>query len=207
MRKLISSIHSTFNGVVTGDPSEDKTNFMVWTADANIEDTAENLLKVFDTVDTILFGRGTFEDLSRKWPSVKDWPKVSDLGLRLGEKINNAHKLVVTGDYALDKLKWGEFAAPKQLTGNNIEEQIKDLKNGDGGDIIIFGSPKLVQSLTDANLIDEYHIFVHPVIVNQGEHLFDNLKERKDFHLVDVKTFEHGAILVKYELAKKKKKS
>jgi len=205
MRKLISSIHSTLNGVVTGDPSGDKTNFIVWTAGANIEEGSQNLLKEFDTVDTILFGRGTYEDLSRKWPSVKDWPNVSDVGLRLGEKINNAHKLVVTSDHTLDKLKWGGFAAPKQLTGNNIEEQIKDLKNGDGGDIIIFGSPKLVRSLTDANLIDEYHIFVHPVVVNQGEHLFDNLKERKDFHIVDVKTFEHGAILVKYALAKKEK--
>src|SRR5919108_6061008 len=201
MRKLILSIHSTFNGVVTGDPSKDKTDFRVWTADANIEESSENLLKMFDTVDTILLGRGTYEDLSRKWPSAKDWPDVSDVGLRLAEKINNASKLVVTG-HPLDELKWGEFAAPKQLTGNNIEEQIRDLKNGDGGDIIIFGSPKLVQSLTDANLIDEYQILLHPVVVNVGEHLFDNLKMRKDFHLVDVKTFEDDAILVTYKPAK-----
>jgi dihydrofolate reductase len=200
MRKLILSIHSTFNGIVTGDPSKDKTDFRAWTADANIEASSKILLKMFDTVDTILLGRGTYEDLARKWPSAKDWPQVSDVGLRLAEKINNASKLVVTGD-PLDELKWGEFAAPKQLTGNNIEEQIKELKNGDGGDIIIFGSPKLVQSLTDANLIDEYQILVHPVVVNKGEHLFDNLKMRKDFHLVDVKTFEDDAILVTYKPA------
>ena len=88
------------------------------------------------------------------------------------------------------------------MTGNNIEEQIKDLKNSDGGDIVIFGSPTLVRSLTDANLIDEYQIQVRPVVVNVGEHLFDDLKERKDFDLVEAKPLEDGSIFVKYKPAK-----
>ncbi|MBD1383584.1 dihydrofolate reductase family protein [Metabacillus arenae] len=202
MRKIILFIHSTFNGVVTGDPREDKTNFMVWTTEATMEEGSGYLLNTFDTADTILLGRVTYEDLSRKWPSINDWPNVSDVGSRLGEKINNAHKLVVTGDRPLDELKWGEFEAPKQLTGSNIEEQIKDLKNANGGDMVIFGSPTLVRSLANANLIDEYQILVHPVVVNVGEHLFDNLKEQKDFHLVDVKTLTDGSLLVTYEPAK-----
>jgi dihydrofolate reductase len=94
----------------------------------------------------------------------------------------------------LDELKWGEFAASEQLNGNNIEAQIKDLKNSDGGDIAIFGSPTLVRSRTDANLIDEYQIQVCPVVVSVGEHLFDSLKERKDFDLVDAKPLEDGSI-------------
>ncbi|MEI3611427.1 dihydrofolate reductase family protein [Pseudogracilibacillus sp. SO30301A] len=196
-------IHSTFNGVVTDDPCEDKTNFSVWTTDVSTKgEGSEYLLNRFDTVDTILLGRGTYEDLSRKWPFVNDWPNASDVDSRLGDKINNAHKLVVTGDRPLDELKWGEFKAPKQLTGSNIEEQIKDLKNGDGGDIVIFGSPTLVRSLANANLIDEYQVLVHPVVVNVGEHLFDNLKERKDFQLLDVKTLTDGSLLITYEPAK-----
>lgn len=98
----------------------------------------------------------------------------------------------------LARLKWGEYEAPKQLTGSNIEEQIKELKNGDGGDIVIFGSPTLVRSLANANLIDEYQIVIHPVVVNVGEHLFDNLMEQRDFHLVDVKPFKVGSLLVTY---------
>ena len=205
MRKIILYINSTFNGVVTGDPKKDKTNFMVWTTEAFMEAGSKCILKTMGTVDTILLGRRTYEDLSRieKWPSVKDWPDVSDLSLALGEKINNAHKLVVTGDHPLGELKWGEFAAPEQLTGNDIEQQIKDLKNSDGGDIVIFGSPTLVRSLTDANLIDEYQIQVRPVVVNVGEHLFDSLKDRKDFHLIDSKQLEDGSIFVKYGPTKK----
>ena len=194
MRKIIVFIHSTFNGVVTGDPSKDKTNFATWTVKAGMKEGTEYLLKLMDTVDTILLGRGTYEDLARKWPPAN--------GLSLGKKINNTHKLVVTGDRPLDELKWGKFEAPEQLIGNDIVKQIKKLKQSEGGDIIIFGSPVLVRSLTDANLIDEYQIKVHPVVVNVGEHLFDGLKKKKDFRLVDVKPLEGGAMLVIYAPAK-----
>lgn len=108
---------------------------------------------------------------------------------------------MVTGTHSLDALRWGEFEAPQQLTGNNIEERIKDLKNSDGGDIIIIGSPTLVRILTDANLIDEYQVQVAPMVVNYGEHLFDDLKDRKDFDLVEVKALEGGSMLVTYKPA------
>lgn len=108
---------------------------------------------------------------------------------------------MVTGAHPLDELRWGEFEAPEHLTGNNIEEQMKDLKNSDGGDIIIIGSPTLVRVLTEANLIDEYQIQVAPVVVHYGEHLFDDLKGRKDFDLVEVKALEGGSLLVTYKPA------
>jgi dihydrofolate reductase len=201
MRKIILYINITFNGVVTGAPNKDKTNFMVWTTEASVQTGSVCVLKTMETVDTILLGRCTYEDLSResKWPGVKDWPGVNDLALALGEKINNAHKLVVTHNHPLDELRWGDFEAPTQLTGSNIEEQIRDLKNGGGGDIIIFGSPTLVRSLADAGLIDVYQFQVHPVVVNVGEHLFDSLKDRKDLHLVDAKPLEDGSISVTYK--------
>jgi dihydrofolate reductase len=92
----------------------------------------------------------------------------------------------------------GEFEPPTQLTGTNIGDQIKELKDGDGGDIIAFGSLTLVQSLTNAGLVDEYRILIHPVIVNEGKRLFENLDGRTNFRLISVDMFERGAILVKY---------
>jgi dihydrofolate reductase len=196
MRKLIVSIHSTANDIVSGPPS-DETNFMVW-AQAGIEDSLESFLKSLANVDTVLLGRATYEDLVRKWPKVKEWPRVSDVVLRIGERINTAAKVVVTGKHPLESLEWGEFEPPTQLGGNNVEEQIKELKAGNGGDIITFGSPTLVQSLTNARLVDEYRILIHPVIVNEGKRLFENLDGRMDFRLISVETFERGAILVRY---------
>jgi dihydrofolate reductase len=196
MRKLIVSIHSTANDIVTGPPP-DKTNFMVW-AQAGIEDSLETFFTSLANVDTILLGRATYEDLVRKWPKVKEWPGVSDLALRTGEKINGSRKIVVTGNHPLEKLEWGQFEPPKQLTGPGIEEQIKELKERAGGDIMTFGSPTLVQSLANAGLVDEYQILVHPVVVNVGTRLFDNLNGRTDFRLIGVHAFERGAILVTY---------
>ncbi len=201
MRKIILYINSTLNGVVTGDPGKDKTEFMVWTTEAFIEAGSECALKTMETVDTILLGRRTYEDLSRpeKWPSVKEWPNVSELSLALGDKINNAHKLVVTHNHPLGELTWGNYEAPTRITGDNIEEQIRDLKNREGGDIVIFGSPTLVRALTDANLIDEYQIQMRPVVVTVGDHLFDDLNARKDFELIEATPLKEGTIFIKYK--------
>jgi hypothetical protein len=75
MRKIIVHINSTFNGVVTGDPQEDKTNFMVWTTAESVDSGSRCLLKTMETVDTILLGRNTYENLSQVWPYVADWPR------------------------------------------------------------------------------------------------------------------------------------
>jgi dihydrofolate reductase len=201
MRKLIVSIHSTANNIVTGPPSGDETDFMQW-AQPGIDDSLDKFLVSLDGIDTILLGRGTYEDLVRKWPTVKDWPNVSDVALRIGEKVNTAQKIVVTGQHPLERLAWGEFEPPTQITGTDVEAQIEELKKGDGGDIITFGSPILVQSLTNAGLVDEYRILIHPVIVNGGKRLFEDLQGRTDFRLIGVDTFEHGAILVTYAVIK-----
>jgi dihydrofolate reductase len=200
MRKLIVFIHSTANDIVTGPPS-DKTNFALW-AHANIGDKEgiTLLLETMETVDTILLGRATHEDLVRKWPRVKGGS--ATITSRLAEKVNTTQKIVVSGEHPIKDIKWGKHEPPTQLTGADIEAQIKALKEADGGDIIIFGSPTLVQSLTNAGLIDEYHIIVHPVIVSEGERLFENLDGRTDFRLISADVFKHGAILVKYAVAK-----
>jgi dihydrofolate reductase len=170
---------------------------MVW-AQAGIDDSLESFSLSLANVDTILLGRATYEDLVRKWPKVRDWPRVSDVALRIGEQINAARKVVVTGPHPLESLEWGEFEPPTQLTGTNVEEQIKQLKAARGGDIMTFGSPTLVQSLTNAGLVDEYRILVHPVIVNEGKRLFENLVGRTYLRLIGVDTFDRGAILVRY---------
>jgi dihydrofolate reductase len=196
MRKLIVSIHSTANGIVTGPPS-DETNFMVW-AQAGIEDSLESFAKSLAGVDRILLGRGTYEDLVRKWPSVREWPDVSDAALRIGDKINRTPKVVVTDTLSSDRLAWGDFEPPTRLGGTDVEGQIAKMKKDAGGDIITFGSPTLVQSLTNAGLVDEYRILVHPVVVHEGRRLFDNLHGRTDFRLVSVETYARGAMMVMY---------
>lgn len=196
MRKLIVSIHATANGIVTGPPS-DETNFMVW-AQAGIEDSLGSFAESLASVDLILLGRGTYEDLVRKWPNVREWPDVSTDALRIGEKINRTPKVVVTRTLPPERLAWGDFEPATRLGGADVEAQIRKIKEADGGDIITFGSPTLVQFLTNSRLVDEYRILIHPVVVHEGRRLLDNLHERTDFRLVGVETYARGAMMVTY---------
>jgi dihydrofolate reductase len=87
------------------------------------------------------------------------------------------------------------------MTGNDIEDQIKVLKTQDGKDIITFGSPTLVQSLTNANLVDEFRIIVHPVVVEDDgrRRLFENIIGQKDLKLLRTQSYEHGSVVMCYE--------
>ena len=192
MRKLIVSIHSTANDIVTGPPSGDETD-LHW-AQAGIEESLDSFWTSLAGVDTILLGRATYEDLVRRWPNAAEWPDVSDVVLRIAEKINTTPKVVVTGR-PVTSLEWGTFEPAAQIAGLSAVEEIKQL---DEGDIITFGSPTLVQSLTNAGLVDEYRILVHPVVMNEGRRLFDNLEARTNFRLVGVDRFPGGAMLVTY---------
>ncbi len=201
MRKLIVSIHSTANNIVTGPPAGDETDFGRW-ARRGIGDTLDTFMASLEGVDTIILGRGTYEDLVRKWPKVDTWPNVSDATQQVAEKINSAPKYVVSGTLQPDDLTWGKFEPPTLIAGTDAEAQIRKLKRGKGGDIITFGSPVLVQSLVNARLADEYRIIVHPVIMHEGRRLFDNLEGRTNLKLVDVDTFAGGAMIVTYARAK-----
>jgi dihydrofolate reductase len=170
---------------------------MVW-AQAGIEDSLKSFAKSLAGIDLILLGRGTYEDLVRKWPKVREWPDASDDALRIGEKINRTRKAVVTGTLSPERLAWGDFEPATRLRGADVEAQIRKMKETDGGDIITFGSPMLVQSLTNAGLVDEYRILVHPVVVHEGRRLFDNLHGRTDLRLVGVETYARGAMTITY---------
>ncbi len=91
MRKLIVSIHSTANDIVTGLPSGDETD-LYW-AGPGIEDSLDTFWTSLAGVNTILLGRATYEDLVRRWPKVKEWSDVSEVTLRIAEKINTTRKL------------------------------------------------------------------------------------------------------------------
>lgn len=195
MRKLIVSIHSTANNIVTGPPDGDETDFTRW-ANPGIDESLEHFAGTLADVDTILLGRGTYEDLVRKWPKVKEWPEPSKTTLYVGDKVNTATKYVVTN--TLDTLEWGDHEPATAISGTDVEGQIKALKDSEGGDIMTFGSPVLVQSLTNAGLVDEYQILVHPVIVHEGRRLFDNLISRTDLELADVVPFKSGALALTY---------
>jgi dihydrofolate reductase len=94
-------------------------------------------------------------------------------------------------------LKNTEWDSAK-LSNQPIEEEVSELKQQSGKDILV-GSRSLIIQLMNLNLIDEFHLCVHPVIVGKGLPLFDKIKDRTIFKLLKTKAFGSGAIVLYYE--------
>jgi dihydrofolate reductase len=191
MRKIIVTVHSTLDGFMSG-PAGDENNMVSW-AMPGIQDTTQIVQDSFDSVDTILLGRVTYEGLAQFWPTASG---------EFADKMNLTPKLVASKKGGLDHVEWGTYDNIS-LIKENVEEELKKLKEQPGKDIMIFASSKLVQSLTNAGLIDEYRIIVHPVILGSGKRLLENIEGRHDLQLKGATPYESGAILLQYVVAKK----
>jgi dihydrofolate reductase len=87
----------------------------------------------------------------------------------------------------------------------NVEDKIAALKNQPGRDMIVYGSGKLVSALMQGGLVDDYQLWIHPVILGKGKPLFNNLKERHDMIFYGTRTFRSGVILMHYQTIKANK--
>jgi dihydrofolate reductase len=109
--------------------------------------------------DALLLGRVTYQEFARAWPSM------TDAGA-FGEKMNSMPKFVVST--SLDKAEWNNSTV---LTGD-VAQEVSNLKRRPGGDILVNGSARLIQTLMEHDLVDEYRLMVFPVVVGSGKRLF-----------------------------------
>jgi dihydrofolate reductase len=109
--------------------------------------------------DALLLGRVTYQEFAKAWPSMTGAGAFAD-------KMNSMPKFVVSAE--LDKAEWNNSTV---ITGN-VPEAVAKLKQQPGGDILINGSARLVQSLIAHDLIDEYRLMVFPVVLGSGKRLF-----------------------------------
>jgi dihydrofolate reductase len=80
------------------------------------------------------------------------------------------------------------------------QEEILDMKEQPGKDLVIYGSGSIVSTLAGSGLIDDYRIFVNPAVLGSGKHLFAGLKERLKLNLLSTKTFRCEVVLLHYGL-------
>jgi dihydrofolate reductase len=142
------------------------------------------------TVDTILFGRVTYELMASYWPTsaaLANDPIVADL-------MNRLPKIVFSK--TLQKVGWNNT----RLVKNNIEEEITALKQQPGKDLAIFGSANLLSTLNRMGLIDEYRIMVNPIVLGRGTPLFQRINDPLNLILLKTRTFRSGNVLLYYQL-------
>lgn len=144
-------------------------------------DGAMNWIKVSDEMfeyanarteaaDTALYGRKTFEMMDAYWPTAGDEPDASKHDIEHSTWYNKTLKYVVSEtaeQQDTDKIKF--------ISGD-VKAQVGDLKKQDGGEIIMFGSPGLARYLMAEGLVDEYWLFVNPIILGGGIPLFANVE-------------------------------
>jgi dihydrofolate reductase len=188
MARVIGSEFVALDGVMEAPGGEQHPDGKhEWSTPYFSPDMGEEALAILKQADALLLGRRSYEHFAAAWPSMTDEDGFAD-------RMNSLPKFVVTS--TLDRLEWN--AEP--LTGDPVEE-VTRLKEGGPGDLLIMGSGQLVHALTDAGLIDEYHVFVHPVVVGSGKRLFREGGPLIGLRLTGSKTFSGGVVALTYELA------
>jgi dihydrofolate reductase len=138
------------------------------------------------TADALLVGRLTFEAFRGYWP------RQTDDTTGVTEYLNRVDKYVVSS--TLEEPDWEGTTV---LRGE-VADEVAELKDQPGGDIVTTGSITLVHALGRAGLVDEYRLFVYPVVLGEGRRLFDGRAERRELGLVETHPFTSGVVLLRY---------
>jgi dihydrofolate reductase len=158
-------------------------------ADVDSSDLLEELHRQDGMADGFLTGRKTFEDLRSYWP------KQSDDGTGITDYLNRVQKYVVSS--TLSDPEWQNSTV---LSGEPVAE-VRALKEQPGQDIVITGSITLCHALIVAGLVDEYRLFVYPVVQGGGRRLFPDGFELPKLRLLEAKAFRSGITYSRYSRA------
>jgi len=182
-------MHTSLDGFVAGTNGE-----MDWIhVDDEIFDYAGHNT---NDADTALYGRVTYDMMESYWPTAGEQPNASKHDKEHSQWYNNVEKIVLSKSLA------GKKIPGTQILSNNIQEEMQKHKQKNGKNIIMFGSPSAGHTLLQCGLIDEYWLFVSPVLLGAGIPLFKNIKEQIKLRLMETKVFTCGVIGMHYEVSK-----
>lgn len=185
MRKIISFMHISLDGFVSGPKGE-----MDWIkVDQEIFDHVGKRINVGDTA---LYGRVTFEMMENYWPTAADKPEASKHDIEHSKWYKKVNKVV------LSKTMKDESLSNAKITSNKIPERLNEIKQQAGEDILLFGSPTATHSLMQAGVIDGYWLFVNPIILGKGIPLFVDIKEKIKLKLLTTQQFSCGVTELNY---------
>ena len=184
MRKVKLQMQMTINGYVGGLNGEN--GWMTWNPD---DEFIAFLSSLIDTSDTLLLGRKTAEGIINYWEN----EAVKNPTHPFAKKIADIRKVVFTK--TLDKSTWNNTALAK----GNLVEEVANLKNKTGKDILVFGGAGFVSSLIKEGLIDEYHLIINPTAMSTGMTIFNSLTDIRKFTPIQAKLYPGGKTVLSYK--------
>jgi dihydrofolate reductase len=195
MRNIIVFTNLTLDGVMQapGGPDEDRRGDFEhggWGAPYNAMAQPDSI----PSIGALLLGRRTYENFYAVWPKRTDSP--------FSALLDNMQKYVVSTTLS-EPLPW----INSTLLKGDAAETVARLKQESGTDLVIMGSGELVQSLMRANLIDEYVLLIHPLVLGSGRRLFPEGGTFATLRLLGAKTTTTGVVIVTYQPAEPAERS
>jgi dihydrofolate reductase len=184
MRDLIITENITLDGVIDASagwfgPAGD---------DVDQSDLVAALAEQREAADALLVGRITFEELRGYWP------RQTDDTTGISEYLDKVDKYVVST--TLKDPGW----EPTTVVRGPLPDDVRALKSAPGADIVVTGSMTLVAGLIAAALVDEYRLFVHPVVLGRGRRLFAGATALPRLRLAETRPFRSGVVLLRYRV-------
>lgn len=189
MRKLIVIESLALDGTAQapGDVNEDTTGGFQHGGWHMRYGAGSGVQKFIDEAGGFLLGRRTYEIFARYWPNAPE--EVQEIAVPLNAKPKHVASRTLTGP-----LEWQSSSV---LPGE-LADAVAALKQEDGGDLVVFGSTVLVQSLIQQSLVDELRLMVDPVLVGGGKRIFPEDGALRPLRLVDHEVTGSGAIIATY---------
>ena len=183
MRKVVAAEFVSLDGVME---SPDKWHFPYFD-----EEMGQAVGEGFAASDAMLMGRGNYEEWAAYWPQQD--PEENPIAATM-----NGRRKYVVSTTLKEPLEWSNSTLIK---GKEFAEEIGNLKEQEGKDIVISGSGTLVRSLLRDGLLDELKLMIHPIVVGSGKRLFEEGEGQTKLELVDVRTFSTGVLYLTYRPA------
>jgi dihydrofolate reductase len=191
MRKVVVTQFMTLDGVMEDPGGSEGTAHGGWSF--KFQDPEGTRFKLEETMafDAMLLGRVTYEGFAAAWPGRRDEAGFAD-------KINSMKKYVVSS--TLTEATWENSEIVDG--GGDVPGAVAALKQQDGCDLLVAGSRRLVQALAAHDLVDEYRLMVHPIVLGNGKQLFDGIETPFTLRLTDSQVLSTGSLILTYAPAR-----
>ena len=194
MGKIVISTNATLDGVVQDPDGQEGFErggwFHQFAGGKDLEEWVVNETEEALGAEALLLGRRSFEWFASRAPSMGE-----RVGRQWADRMNSLPKYVVSS--TLERPRWSNTT----VLARDAVEEISALKRRGAGDILVYGSYRLVRTLMARNLADELRLVVFPVVLGTGLRLFDGTTVTKPLHLVDTRKIGDGLVHHTYEFA------
>jgi dihydrofolate reductase len=189
MRKVVMGMMTTLDGRLD-DPN-------AWMTEVP-DDLYAEIDRRFETFDAILVGRTTYEEMFEYWPGAETAEGGSEIGKSMARKMNRYTKHVFSGANDQTELEWDNAELVLVHGDDDVTQFVNGLKSRSGGDIHLAGGAQLAQTCVRLGLVDEYRLYVWPV-VSPGSGWFDPIDAQRHMRLASTTAYSNGVVGMDYE--------